>query len=81
MGTITVNKNIPDDLYQLLKMRAAINRRSLNSEIIACIERSAHSRKIDSEEVLADARRIRKFTSHHQITDAEINQIKDGGRL
>ncbi|MEA3441264.1 MAG: Arc family DNA-binding protein, partial [Chloroflexota bacterium] len=38
MPTLTV-KNIPDDLYAQLKRYAAMNRRSLNSEIIVCIER------------------------------------------
>jgi antitoxin FitA len=37
MPSITV-KNIPEDLYKRLKLRAAANHRSINSEIIVCIE-------------------------------------------
>jgi plasmid stability protein len=39
MPTITV-KNIPTELYELLKQSAAANRRSINSEILTCIERA-----------------------------------------
>ena len=38
MPAITV-KNIPDDLYENLKLAAQVNHRSINSEIIACLEK------------------------------------------
>lgn len=79
MATITV-KNIPDDLYHRLKTLAEINRRSLNSEIITCIEQAVSSRKIDPEEMLAKARQLREFTSHYVISDDEFNQAKNQGR-
>ena len=44
MATITV-KNIPDELYERLKCVAEINRRSINSEIIVCIENAVVGRK------------------------------------
>ena len=37
MRAITV-KNIPDNLYQRLKQSATENRRSINSEILVCID-------------------------------------------
>ena len=52
MPTITV-KNIPTDLYELLKQSAAANRRSINSEIITCIERAVSGRKANPEILLA----------------------------
>jgi antitoxin FitA len=52
--TLTV-KNIPDELYERLKRSAAEHRRSLNSEILVCIERALHSERIDPEAVLARA--------------------------
>jgi plasmid stability protein len=73
MATLTV-KNIPDDLYQRLKMQAEANHRSINGEIIACIESSVRSRGIDPEQILADARRIREITSQYAITDAELDK-------
>jgi antitoxin FitA len=37
MATLTL-KNVPDDLYERLKQRAARHRRSLNQEVIAVLE-------------------------------------------
>ena len=51
MPSLTV-KNIPPDLYELLKKSAAVNHRSINSEIIVCIEQALHSRKISPETVI-----------------------------
>ena len=42
MATLTI-KNIPDDLYEELKQRAATNRRSINNEVIMLIERAFRS--------------------------------------
>ena len=81
MRTITV-KNIPDDVYDSLKQTAAENRRSINSEIIVCIERSVHSRKLrTTENIIARAREIRRKTNHHLVTDEEFDTRKAVGRL
>ena len=80
MATVTV-KNIPDELYERLKGVAKINRRSINSEIIVCIENAVTSRRINPDEVLENARRIRRLTASHRISDKEFNQAKAEGRL
>ena len=80
MATFTV-KNIPDELYTRLKSVAVINRRSINSEIIMCIERAVVSRQINPIEVLENARQLRKLTANHPIRDEEFNQAKAEGRL
>jgi plasmid stability protein len=80
MPTLTV-KNIPGDLYAQLKQSAEINHRSLNSEIIVCIERSIRSNKANPEAVLARARKLRARTISHPITDDEFSQAKTAGRL
>lgn len=79
MPTITV-KNIPEDLYEHLKEAASANRRSINSEIIMCIERSLRSQRIDTEEVLRRARELRAKTNKRPMTDAEFNKAKAAGR-
>lgn len=79
MATITV-KNIPDEIYEQLKRSAEANRRSINSEIIMCIERAVGVRHIDPSEVLAEARQLREKTSTYIITDDEFNQAKISGR-
>lgn len=81
MRTITV-KNVPPELYERIKQRAAENRRSMNNEVIVCIERAMHGRKINTpDEVLAKAREVRKKTSNYSLTDEEFTVRKVGGRL
>ena len=80
MATVTV-KNIPDELYERLKTVAEINRRSINSEIIVCIENAVTSRRISPDEVLENARRLRQLTAGHLISDEEFNLAKAEGRL
>ena len=80
MATVTV-KNIPDELYERLKTVAEINRRSINSEIIVCIENAVTSRRINPDEVLENARRLRQLTAGHGISNEEFNQAKAAGRL
>ena len=80
MATVTV-KNIPDELYGRLKAVAEINRRSINSEIIVCIENAVTSRRINPDEVLENARRLRQLTTGHGISDEEFNRAKAEGRL
>lgn len=80
MPTITV-KNIPGDLYERLKQRAAENRRSINSEVIVCIERAVHVREHKNvDELLANARRLRAKTAGHLLTDEELGDMKELGR-
>jgi plasmid stability protein len=80
MATVTV-KNIPDELYDRLKTVAEINRRSINSEIIVCIENTVTTRRINPDEALENARRLRQLTAGHRISDQEFNQAKAEGRL
>jgi plasmid stability protein len=79
MATVTV-KNIPDELYERLKTAAETHRRSINSEIIVCIENAVMSRRINPDEVLENARRLRQWTAGHFISDEEFNQAKAEGR-
>jgi plasmid stability protein len=80
MATITV-KNIPDDLYTLLKQSAKANRRSINSEIIVCIEHAVRSQRIEPGEVLEEARTLREKTAGYKITYEEFRNAKTAGRL
>ncbi len=80
MATITV-KNIPDEIYNRLKQAAAANRRSVNSEIIVCVERAVMSNRTDPEKFLETTRRLRGLTAMHPISDEEFNRAKTAGRL
>ena len=79
MPTITV-KNIPLDLYGKLKKAAEISHRSINSEIIACIERAVSSQEINPELLLASARRLRAKTAGHPIKSRDFARAKAAGR-
>jgi plasmid stability protein len=80
MPTITI-KNIPEDLYERLKEAARTHRRSINSEVIVCIEKVVGTRKRDVETILARAEMLREKTADYKITDDEIDQAKTDGRL
>ncbi len=51
MATLTI-KNIPDELYRQLKKTAEQHRRSLNSEVIVCLERSLQRTGSDARSIL-----------------------------
>ncbi len=80
MATITI-KNIPDDLYEKLKTAAEANRRSINSEVITYIEQMVYRRQRTPVEVLAQADQLREMTAHYKITDEELEDAINEGRL
>ena len=80
MTTITV-KNIPDELYALIKQRAKANRRSINNEIIVCLETAVRRERVDIDTFLAKAKTLRENVKDgYVITDEELNQAKNEGR-
>jgi antitoxin FitA len=80
MANITV-KNIPDDLYKNLQYFAAINHRSLNNEIIVCMEKSMRGRRFKTAQFLDKAQEIREEIKLPYLTDDKLNSIKQEGRL
>jgi plasmid stability protein len=79
MVTITV-KSIPDELYERLKASAKANRRSINSEIIICIEHAVTSRQVNPELLITGARELRELTAGYAIDDDIFHQAKQAGR-
>jgi len=79
MPTLTL-KNIPDSLYTQLKDAAQAHRRSLNSEILYCVEQTLGTCKINIAEHLEIARNLREKTIHHPLTDKLIHDAKNEGR-
>ncbi|MDQ2695196.1 MAG: Arc family DNA-binding protein [Pseudomonadota bacterium] len=78
-ATITL-KNIPDDLYQRLKEAADAHHRSINSEVIVCLERLLMPARLTAEERLARARRLRSGLKQDQFEADEIAEIIGQGR-
>lgn len=78
MATMTI-KNIPDELYEELKQRAAANRRSINNEVIILIERAVKYQVQDPNEVLERVRVLREKLDIY-VTEDEITAAKNEGR-
>jgi len=79
MPAITL-KNIPDTLYAQLKTAAGAHHRSLNSEILYCVERTLGTHKINVVEHIERARKLRAKTAQHNLTDQELHDFKNEGR-
>ena len=79
MPAITL-KNIPDALYMQLKTAANVHRRSLNSEILYCVERTLGTHKINASEYIEMARKLRAKTAQYNLTDQELDHYKNEGR-
>lgn len=78
MATITI-KNIPDELHDALKKKASLQRRSLNSEIIACLEASLRSLPVDLESFLYKTQALREQVSG-RLSNRDLKTLKDEGR-
>lgn len=78
MSTVTV-KHLPEKLHRQLKARALQYRRSLNSEIIACLEAAAAPRRIDSDALLVRAAALRGRVAG-EISDADLDSFRSTGR-
>jgi plasmid stability protein len=80
MATLTI-KNIPDHLYQNLKNQALSHHRSINSEVIVCLEKALEKNKPQLNIILKEARRLRTKTSKHKLTEKQLKNAKEQGRL
>jgi len=79
MATVTL-KNIPDEIYSRLKKTAQRHRRSLNSEIIVCLERSLQPTAVRGEDALVTARRLRARIGGLPLSLEEIGEARRLGR-
>lgn len=79
MKTITL-KGIPEPLYRALKRRAAANRRSLNSEVLASLESVLPARRLSAAERLAQFDAVRERVKLPFLTDEDLRRAKDEGR-
>jgi plasmid stability protein len=52
-------RNVPEEVYEALRARAAREGRSMNAEVIAILRRSLTARR-DPDDVIADLRRFRE---------------------
>ena len=79
MATLNI-KNVPEPLVERLKAQAALHRRSLNHEVIACLEAVVQATPLDSESLLARVRAVRRRPSRFRLTDRSLTRLKTAGR-
>ena len=79
MATLNI-KNVPDPLVRKLKTQATRHRRSLNREVIACLETAAQAVPVDPEALLARVRAARRTPLRLRLTDRTVNRLKMHGR-
>lgn len=79
MANITI-KNIPDEVYALIKESAKLNRRSINNEVIYRLERNLLTPRVNEEEIRYQARKMREKIKTRLTTEeieAAINRDRD----
>ena len=79
MPTLTI-KGLPDPIYERLKAQADAHRRSLNGEIIMCLERAVSAARFDAEAWLAEVRTFREGLALKPLTDRELRDARQAGR-
>lgn len=79
MVTLTI-KNVPEQVYERIKMQAKNNHRSINGEILSILEQAIAIPPIDVQETLKRARKVRELTAHYTITANEIEKMIREGR-
>ncbi len=79
MRTLTI-KGVPDAVYRRLKARAAERRRSLNSEVLLCLEQAVAAEPVDAAALLARADRVRERLNLPPLTEAALRGAKSRGR-
>jgi plasmid stability protein len=80
MASVTVTlKNLPAEVHQGLKKRAARHGRSLNGEMIACLRSVVLVEAIDVDDLIAKARAHRAAV-RTRLSDHAIRRIKSAGR-
>ncbi len=81
MPTTLTLKNIPDELYERLRVSAKAHHRSLNSEAIVCLESALCTpKKISPEERVARARAISAGLKTKYFDHDLVDRFKREGR-
>lgn len=79
MPALTI-KNVPNELYEKLKHSAAANHRSINSELISCLEAMLMPRRITPSERITRARALRRGIRIEAVSVTDISDAIAQGR-
>jgi plasmid stability protein len=80
MANLTI-KNIPEDLYDQLRRKAAEDRRSLNGEAIFLLEQAVRERPREVYGVLRELEELHTRMDLPYVTDEDLQKAKEEGRL
>ena len=80
MPTTLTLKNIPDAVYERLKLSAQTHRRSLNGEAIVCLEAVLLPTRLDVSDRLARAQALRAALTHKTFRARDIQALKTADR-
>ncbi len=78
MTTLTL-KNVPEEVYLRLKSSAELNKRSINSEAIICLQTVLTPGRFDVDERIKRARALREQAAV-TLTAQEVDDLKREGR-
>jgi plasmid stability protein len=79
MPNLTI-KNIPEAIYRRLKQAAEENHRSLNGQVIACLDEALSPPSISVEEQLAHIRKLRQGLQTKHFRAADVLKAIETGR-
>lgn len=79
MPALTI-KNIPDTLYEQLKYAADLHRRSINSEVLFCLERALVASKPNPADRLKRIEQLRSSIKPNNISLDDVDNAIDSGR-
>lgn len=78
MGTITL-KNVPRHVHTEIKKRAEKNHRSINNEIITCLETILGLRADEADDIINRIDKVQKGMKF-VLSDLDIQKAKTEGR-
>ena len=79
MATLTI-RNVPAKLHKLLKESAALHRRSVNNEMICCLEKVLVPHRVDPQEFLAQVDALHRRMPRVHLTEEFLRAAKNEGR-
>jgi len=78
MSAITL-KNVPSELRAELKRRARLHHRSLNGEVLCCLQSIVAQAAEPVERLIAEAAEVREQVGGY-LTDESLRGLKNTGR-
>jgi len=72
--------NVPEDVYEVLGIRAEMNERTLELEALASIERDLHVNRIDQGQTLSKLAELHAQLSLLIVDHAIVDSAKRAGR-